>query len=158
MKNEKNRKQNTHKMWDPISNQIVEEDKDFIDGVFENHTHVYTEAGEKEGFFRYYVVFPVESKINLERISHVETIAKTISCVEFEHLTELESLEIHPTHLVASVLISPEIAVVEYIESIIDMSRELDIMLSLEHFVTNIKKPTEAEIQSFIKQTLKFKN
>jgi hypothetical protein len=136
-----------HKIWDPLTNKVVDEEE-----LFERATYIRGGAGEGSGMFRYHIVFVLAEKADPKHLAPVETIMRVISCVEFEHETELEKIAYHPDHIVCSVLISPEVPPLHFIELVISLAEESGILLRDEHYISAGTAPTEEEIRSFVKK------
>ena len=148
-RSKKTEPQETRKMWDPISEQVVDVDDG---GFYHNEAYIKTGAGQKDGMPRHYLVLIPKNPITKPEITiaQIETAAKAIACLEFEHAVEPEFFEAHGTYLLASVLIDPEVIPLDFIELLIGMCREVGIELHQDHFVTNIEKPTEEQVRKFL--------
>ena len=141
--------QAARKMWDPISEQVVNVDEG---GFYHDEAYIKSGAGQKDGMLRYYFVLSPAHKMAAPEITvaKIDAVAKTIACLEFEHAVEPEFFEAHETYILGSVLIDPEVIPLDFIELLIGMCGEIGIELHPDHFVTNIEKPTEEQVRKFL--------
>lgn len=133
--------------FEPDESQRYVWDEDF--GVVDtaNEVLVGTEAGAIGRLLLYYVVFVLQEK-KVFSVDELVRVNKACSSVVRGKNIEIEKLEIADTHIVASVLVPMDIAVVDFTERLIEKCTE---WLRPEHFVTNLRKPSRHEIDTYIK-------
>ncbi len=142
----------SRKIWDPVNEQIVDVDES---GLYQEDAYIKTGAGQKDGMPRYYLVLVPKRKTMdaAPDAVKIETTARVIACLEFEHAVEVESFEAKENHILGSILIDPEVIPLDFIELLIGMCDEIGIELHPDHMLTNIEKPSDEQVQKFLKRT-----
>lgn len=122
-------------------------DEDF--GVIDTATEVLigTEAGTIGRLLAYYIVFILKER-KVFKIGELVRLHKIFASVVRRKGIEIEKLEIADTHIVATVLVPIDVAVVDFTERLIEQCPQ---WIRPEHFVTNLRKPTRHEIDEYIR-------
>ncbi len=132
--------------FEPDESQRYVWDQDF--GVIDTATEmlVGTEAGTIGRLLAYYAVFILkESKVfKVDELVRINKICTRVICRKG---IEIEKLEIADTHIVASVLVPIDVAVVDFTERFIEKCPQ---WVRPEHYVTNLRKPSRHEIDQYI--------
>ncbi|MCI5144598.1 MAG: hypothetical protein D3923_03510 [Candidatus Electrothrix sp. AR3] len=78
-------------------------------------------------------------------------IKESLEAICQQHDAVLEEVDVYPAYLFVQVLVSMKVAVGEVIEESIVSLNQQDTLFSEDYLVTNVSKPTDEEIQAFLK-------
>jgi hypothetical protein len=110
-----------------------------------------TGLGGKDNKLRYY--FIVSSKDGLPfSESHRTTLKREFETASRKHKSEIEEINFEATYALIGMLIPIDIAVGEIIEEGISECNNIGGFLSLDYYVTNVRKPTYKEITDYLEE------
>ena len=127
----------------------------FVESVLlkEEGGFISTGLGGKDNKLRYY--FIVSSKDGLPfSESHRDTLKREFETASRKHKSEIEEINFEATYAMIGMLIPMDVAVGEIIEEGINECNNTDIgeFLSVDHYVTNVGKPTYEEISDYLEE------
>ena len=113
---------------------------------------VMTGLGGENNRLRYYLAVRSRSDAALTDVQK-ETVARSFSyiCSKFDSI--LEETQSHQHYVTMKVLIPMDVAVADIVEGGINECNTFGDFLDENYYVTNVKIPTEAEIQHYIRET-----
>ncbi|MEK7144467.1 MAG: hypothetical protein AAB794_01225 [Patescibacteria group bacterium] len=121
------------------------------DGLWESETLIGSPAGIQNNKIRFFVVLAFVTNPNLKKAS-ATTFAKTLKKVSNRFNVTIEDAETFQEHAMITALISFDVAPAMFVETVLD---ECNVavkkpLFQKDYLVTNVKKPTQEQIMSFL--------
>jgi hypothetical protein len=133
----------TPKIWDPVAGAVR-----MAKEVFNPRVIVLTDVGSVRGKFRYFLLFAARREVSLARV-YISGKFRRAAKEFFGGEVEVEEVEVGKRSALATVLIPPVIAPVDYIDSVIALLGGQSLFYN--HFlITNAKKPSARMISRYL--------
>lgn len=136
-------------VWNDASGQVFPIDE----GLWDEETLVQSPAGNKDGKIRYFVVLAIASGNIMER-SEVKYSAIQIKAAAEKFKVEVEDAGADFGYMMFTVLIGPDVAPADFIETCIRESNKKSRLFKEDYYITNVSRPTGNEIKEFIKSLM----
>jgi len=138
---------------DDVENDLRMEDDelgDESDSVFSSATFVSTGLGWKDGKLRYHTVVNTRDRRALSsgEKKQLETILEKVAK---KHSGEIGEICFGKEHVLSEVALPPSVAVGNFIGSVFIESDKKDVALSESFLVTNTRKPSDEEIEAYLR-------
>lgn len=123
------------------------------EGLWSTETLIGSSSGVKDNKMRYFIVLAFEKKFTLKKVS-ASTFAKKLSTTSDRFGVDIEDVETFQEYMLMTALIPFIVAPGEFVESVLGESGETDkkLLFQKDYLITNVKKPTQEEIISFLQQ------
>ena len=84
--------------------------------------------------------------------THRDTLKRGFKIISDKFKCEIEEISFESTYAMIRILIPLDVAVGEVIEEGISECNKMSEFLSLDYYVTNVKKPTQEEISKYLEE------
>ena len=123
------------------------------DELWESKTLIGAPAGIRDNKMRFFIVLPFVKNPDLKKASAI-TFARTIKEVSTRLNVGIEDAETFQRHALITALIPLEIASATFVETVVDECNAAlkKPLFQKDYLVTNVKKPTQEQIMSFLAQ------
>ncbi len=124
----------------------------FDDELWGNETLIGSALGIKNNKIRFFVVLVFEKNFDFKKAPAI-LFAKILKKISESLKVEIEDINIFQEYAIIEALIPFDIAPADFIETFLDECiTERKTFFQKDYFVTNVKKPTQKEIMSFLGQ------
>ncbi len=122
------------------------------DQLWESESLIGSSSGGKNNKMRFFIVCVFEKNFNFKKQSAISFI-KTLRAISTRIKVEIEDAEAFHEYVLITALLSFDAVPAEFIESLVDeCAVKGKPIFQKDYFVTNVKKPTQQEILTFLKQ------
>lgn len=122
------------------------------DGLWDSKSFISSPAGVKNNKMRFYIVLAFEKNFNFKADS-ARAFSKILKDVSKSFGVEIEDVNIFKEYTFITALIPFDIAPAQFIESVLnECNKAIEHIFQKDYFVSNVKKPTQEEILSFLRQ------
>lgn len=136
-----------HPVWNEETG-IAEVDS----GLFANETFIGSPAGIKNNGIRFFIILAFDKGFNFKSDS-ARAFAKILKSVSKRFNAEIESVDTFIEYALITALLPFDIAPARFIESVLNKCMvEKKPIFQKDYFVSNVKKPTQEQILSFLKK------
>ncbi|MCI0542364.1 hypothetical protein L0Y69_01225 [bacterium] len=137
-----------HLVW----NEEEEKVEGIGDGLWDEKTLVGTPAGVRNNKMRCFIIFAFEKNFEFKKEA-ATLFAKTLKISSASFQVEIENVEAFQEYILVTALLPFDIAPGDFIEAIIDTCNVgRKSIFQKDHFISNVKKPTQEQIMSFLAQ------
>lgn len=124
-----------------LESALLEEESGFIS----------TGLGGKDNKLRYYFIASSKNGLPFSKL-HQNTLKRGFEIISHKYKSQIEQINFETTYAMIGMLIPMDIAVGEIIEEGIRECNKIREFLSVDYYVTNVEKPTDKEISTYLEE------